>query len=51
MVAELVLEQNNVPFWTRTVDSLAVAGGEEAPFSIEAIEPKESRWCGGARWS
>jgi hypothetical protein len=38
--AELVLGQNNVPFWTRTVESLAVAVTEEAPFSIEVIEPK-----------
>ena len=38
--AELVLGQNNVPFWTRTVDSLAVAVTEEAPFSIEVVEPK-----------
>ena len=37
---ELVLGQNNVPFWTRTVDSLAVAVTEEAPFSIEIVEPK-----------
>ncbi|WP_406693966.1 PPC domain-containing protein [Singulisphaera sp. Ch08] len=38
--AELVLGQNNVPFWTRTVDSLAVAVTEEAPFTIEIVEPK-----------
>src|SRR4029079_10050543 len=38
--AELVLGQNNVPFWTRTVDSLAVAVTEEAPFSIEVVEPR-----------
>ena len=37
---ELVLGQNNVPFWTRTVDSLAVAVTEEAPFSIEIVEPR-----------
>ncbi len=38
--AELVLGQNNVPFWTRTVDSLAVAVTEEAPFTIDVVEPK-----------
>ena len=38
--AELVLGQNNVPFWTRTVDSLAVAVTQEAPFTIEIVEPK-----------
>ena len=38
--AELVLGQNNVPFWTRTVDSLAVAVTDEAPFSIDIVEPK-----------
>ncbi len=38
--AELVLGQNNVPFWTRTVDSLAVAVTQEAPFSVEIVEPK-----------
>ncbi len=38
--AELVLGQNNVPFWTRTVDSLAVAVTDEAPFTIDVVEPK-----------
>jgi hypothetical protein len=38
--AELVLGPNNVPFWTRTVDSLAVAVTDEAPFTLEVIEPK-----------
>ena len=38
--AELVLGQNNVPYWTRTVERLAVAVTDEAPFSIEVIEPK-----------
>ena len=37
---ELVLGQNNVPFWTRTVDRFAVAVTDEAPFSIEVVEPK-----------
>jgi hypothetical protein len=39
-VAELVLGQNNVPFWTRTVESLAVAVTDEAPFTLEIVEPK-----------
>ena len=47
-VAELVLGQNNVPFWTRTVESLAVAVTEEAPFSIEAIEPRVPLVRGGS---
>jgi hypothetical protein len=38
--AELVLGQNNVPFWTRTVDALAVSVTEEAPFTIAIVEPK-----------
>ena len=46
--AELVLGQNNVPVWTRTVDSLAVAVTEAAPFSIEAIEPKVPLVRGGS---
>ncbi|MDR3638239.1 MAG: peptidase [Isosphaeraceae bacterium] len=37
---ELVLGQNNIPFWTRTVDTLAVAVTEEAPYSIDIVEPK-----------
>ena len=37
---ELTLGANNVPFWTRTVDKLAVVVAEEAPYSIEVIEPK-----------
>ena len=48
--AELVLGQNNVPFWTRTVDSLAVAVTEEAPFTVEIVEPKVPivrRWLDG----
>ena len=38
--AELVVGQNNIPVWTRTVDSLLVAVTDEAPFSIEVVEPK-----------
>jgi hypothetical protein len=37
---EMVVGQNNVPFWTRTEDRFAMAVTEEAPFSIEVIEPK-----------
>ena len=46
--AELVLGQNNVPFWTRTVDSLAVAVAEEAPFTVEIVEPKVPIVRGGS---
>ena len=42
--AELVLGQNNVPFWTRTVDSLAVAVTEEAP-----VLDRDRRAQGAAR--
>ena len=45
---ELVLGQNNNPFWTRTVDRLAVAVTEEAPFSIEIVEPKVPLVRGGS---
>ncbi|WP_422922937.1 PPC domain-containing protein [Singulisphaera sp. PoT] len=45
--AELVLGQNNVPFWTRTVESLAVAVTDEAPFTIEIVEPKVPLVRGG----
>ncbi|AGA29814.1 PPC domain-containing protein [Singulisphaera acidiphila] len=47
-IIELVLGQNNIPFWTRTVDSLAVAVTEEAPFSIEVVEPKVPLVHGGS---
>jgi hypothetical protein len=46
--AELVLGQNNVPFWTRTVETLAVAVAEEAPFSIAIVEPKVPIVRGGS---
>ncbi len=46
--AELVLGQNNVPFWTRTVDTLAVAVTDESPFSIEIVEPKVPIVRGGS---
>ena len=38
--SELVLGQNNVQYWGRSVDRLAVAVTEESPFSIEVVEPK-----------
>jgi hypothetical protein len=47
-VAELVLGQNNVPFWTRTVESLAVAVAEEAPFSVAIVQPKVPIVRGGS---
>ncbi len=46
--SELVLGQNNVAFWTRTVDSLAVTVAEEAPFSIEVVAPKVPIVRGGS---
>jgi hypothetical protein len=46
--AELVLGQNNVPFWTRTVESLAVAVAQEAPFSVAIVEPKVPIVRGGS---
>src|SRR5208337_307000 len=38
--AALVLGQNNVILWSRTVDRLAAAVTEECPYSIEIVEPK-----------
>ena len=38
--ASLVLGQNNVTVWSRTVDRLAVAVTEECPYTIEVVEPK-----------
>jgi hypothetical protein len=46
--AELVLGQNNVPFWTRTVESLAVAVAVEAPFSVAIVQPKVPIVRGGS---
>ena len=40
--------QNNVLFWTGTVDRLAVAVTEEAPFTIEIVEPKVPAGPGGS---
>jgi hypothetical protein len=45
---ELVLGQNNIPFWTRTVESLAVAVVDETPYSIEIVEPKVPLVRGGS---
>jgi hypothetical protein len=36
----LVLGQNQVNVWSRTVDRLAVAVTEECPYTIEIVEPK-----------
>jgi hypothetical protein len=36
----LVLGQNNVTVWSRTVDRLAIAVTEECPYTIEIVEPK-----------
>ena len=46
--AELVLGQNNVPFWTRTVESLAVAVALEAPFSVAIVQPRVPIVRGGS---
>ncbi len=45
---ELVNGQNFVPVWTRTVDSIAVAVTDEAPYSIEIVEPKVPLVRGGS---
>lgn len=47
-VAELVNGQNNIPYWTRTVDSMAAAVTEECPYTIEIIEPKVPIVRGGS---
>ncbi len=36
---ELVQGRNNIPFWTREVDRLAVAVAEAAPYSIDLVVP------------
>lgn len=36
----LVRGQNQIPFWTESVPRLATAVAEEAPFSVEIVEPK-----------
>ena len=45
---ELVLGQNNIPVWTRTVETLPVTVADEAPFSIEIVEPKVPLVRGGS---
>lgn len=47
-VAELVNGQNNIPFWTRTVDRFAVAVTEECPYTIDIVEPKVPLVRGGS---
>jgi hypothetical protein len=44
----LVLGQNNVNVWSRTVDRLAVAVIEECPYTIEIVEPKVPLVRGGS---
>ncbi len=36
----LIRGQNNIPFWTESVPRLATAVTNEAPFSVEIVEPK-----------
>ncbi|WP_435016554.1 PPC domain-containing protein [Tundrisphaera sp. TA3] len=45
---EMTLGQNNVPYWSRYVDRLAVAVTDEAPFTIEVVEPKVPLVRGGS---
>ena len=47
-ISELSNGQNNQPFWQRTVDKLALAVTEEAPYSIEVVEPKVPLVRGGS---
>jgi len=44
----LSLINANLAYWTRTVDKLAVAVTEEAPFSIDIVEPKVPLVRGGS---
>lgn len=46
--SEMVLGQNLVVVWPRVVDKLAVAVTEEAPYSIEIVEPKVPLVRGGS---
>jgi hypothetical protein len=43
----LVFGANNVTFWSRKVDKMAVAVTEEAPYEIEVVEPKVPLVLGG----
>jgi hypothetical protein len=45
---DMVLGQNQIPVWTRTVDTLAVAVTDECPYSIEIVEPKVPLVRGGS---
>ncbi len=45
---EMTNGQNNVPVWTRVLDTLPVAVTEEAPYSIEIVEPKVPLVRGGS---
>lgn len=44
----LVYGQNNISFWQRTVDKLAVAVTDECPYEIEIVEPKVPLVRGGS---
>lgn len=44
----LVLGQNNVNVWSRTVERLAVAVTEECPYTIDIVEPKVPLVRGGS---
>jgi hypothetical protein len=46
--AALVLGQNNIIVWSRTVDRLAVGVTEECPYTIEIVEPKVPLVRGGS---
>lgn len=46
--AALVLGQNNIIVWSRTVDRLPVAVTEECPYTIEIVEPKVPLVRGGS---
>jgi hypothetical protein len=46
--AELVLGQNNIPVWTRSVETLAASIVEECPYEIEIVEPKVPIVRGGS---
>ncbi len=43
----LVVGNNNVSFWQRDLNQFAIAVAEEAPFSIEVVEPKVPLVKGG----
>ncbi|WZO96938.1 PPC domain-containing protein [Isosphaeraceae bacterium EP7] len=45
---DMVLGQNQIPVWTRTVDNMAVAVTDECPYSIEIVEPKVPLVRGGS---